>query len=285
MLLAKVLSRVVGEGQLTIIDAAGQPHRLVGPKPGPAVTMRVHDRRTEWRLLMRPRLAFGESYMNGTLTIEDGGDLYALLDLLGRNMAAFESTPFVKWSYRCQRVVRAFEQYNPIGKAQRNVAHHYDLKDELYDLFLDPDRQYSCAYFRSPDDSLEQAQTNKKHRKAEGKEVEIGGWGYVSAADGNNFDEGSVTVTALQGLRAARNAGIPVPKENIDKAVNYLEACTTPDGGIIYNYTGGAAARGGGSPALTAAAKPGVSRRAFMSFGNSASPSTKRSRAATDTPS
>ncbi|MFM8272845.1 MAG: prenyltransferase/squalene oxidase repeat-containing protein, partial [Gemmata sp.] len=98
------------------------------------------------------------------------------------------------------------------------------------------------------------AQTLKKHRKAEGKEVEIGGWGYVSAADGNNFDEGSVTVTALQGLRAARNAGIPVPKENIDKAVNYLEACTTPDGGIIYNYTGGAAARGGGSPALTAAA-------------------------------
>ena len=56
-------------------------------------------------------------------------------------------------------------------------------------------------------------QTLKKHKKPEGKEVDIGGWGYVSAADGNNFDEGSVTITALQGLRAARNAGIPVPKE------------------------------------------------------------------------
>ncbi|MDY3556533.1 prenyltransferase/squalene oxidase repeat-containing protein [Gemmata sp. JC717] len=98
------------------------------------------------------------------------------------------------------------------------------------------------------------AQTLKKHRKAEGKEVDIGGWGYVSAAEGNNFDEGSVTITALQGLRAARNAGIPVPKENIDKAVNYLEACTTPDGGIIYNYLGEAALRGQERPPLTAAA-------------------------------
>jgi hypothetical protein len=99
------------------------------------------------------------------------------------------------------------------------------------------------------------AQTSKKHKKPEGKEVEIGGWGYVSSQDGNGFDEGSVTITALQGLRAAKNAGIPVPKENIDKAVNYLEACTTPDGGVIYSYAGGGvAARGQGRPPITAAA-------------------------------
>jgi len=100
------------------------------------------------------------------------------------------------------------------------------------------------------------AQTNKKHKKPEGKEVEIGGWGYVSAQDGGNFDEGSVTITALQGLRAAKNAGIPVPKENIDRAVNYLEACTTPKGGIIYSYAGGsgAALNGQERPPLTAAA-------------------------------
>jgi len=100
------------------------------------------------------------------------------------------------------------------------------------------------------------AQTSKKHKKPEGKEVEIGGWGYVSAQDGGNFDEGSVTITALQGLRAAKNAGIPVPKENIDRAVNYLEACTTPKGGIIYSYAGGsgAALNGQERPPLTAAA-------------------------------
>ena len=95
MLLAKVLSRVLGEGQLTIIDAAGKAHRIQGAKPGPAVTMRVHDRWTGVRLLLRPRLAFGEAYMDGTLTVENGGDIYDLLDLLGRNMAALDATPFV----------------------------------------------------------------------------------------------------------------------------------------------------------------------------------------------
>jgi hypothetical protein len=99
------------------------------------------------------------------------------------------------------------------------------------------------------------AQTNKTHRKPEGKEMQIGGWGYVSAGE-RDFDEGSVTVTALQALRAARNAAIPVPKDNIDRAVNYLEACTTTKGGIIYSYTsaGGLAHAGQERPPLTAAA-------------------------------
>jgi hypothetical protein len=103
---------------------------------------------------------------------------------------------------------------------------------------------------------IAKAQTNKKHRKPEGKEVDIGGWGYVSGADGGNFDEGSVTITQVQALRAARNAGIPVPKETIDKATNYLEACTTPKGGVIYSYAGGsgAAIAGQERPPITAAA-------------------------------
>ena len=100
------------------------------------------------------------------------------------------------------------------------------------------------------------AQTTRKHRKPEGKELDIGGWGYTSSTDNNNFDEGSVTITQLQALRAARNAGIPVPKENIDKATNYLEACTTPKGGIIYSYanSGGVAQTGQERAPLTAAA-------------------------------
>jgi hypothetical protein len=102
-------------------------------------------------------------------------------------------------------------------------------------------------------DFIARAQTRKTHRKPEGREVEIGGWGYVSAADNNSFDEGSVTITQLQALRAARNAGIKVPKETIDKSLAYLEACTTNDGGIVYNYTGNSAG-GQGRPPLTAAA-------------------------------
>ena len=105
-------------------------------------------------------------------------------------------------------------------------------------------------------DFICKAQTSKRHKRPEGKDVEIGGWGYVSAADSGGaggFDEGSCTVPQIQGLRAARNAGIKVPKEAIDKADAYLDACTTPDGGIVYNYTGHAAA-GQGRPPLTAAA-------------------------------
>jgi hypothetical protein len=76
-----------------------------------------------------------------------------------------------------------------------------------------------------------------------------GGWGYVSAKDGNDFDEGSTTITQVQGLRGCRNAGIPVPKEVIDKAVEYIRQCTLPDGGVQYSSKGG-----GGRPAITAAA-------------------------------
>jgi hypothetical protein len=81
-----------------------------------------------------------------------------------------------------------------------------------------------------------------------------GGWGYVSAKDGQNFDEGSVTVTQLQGLRACRNAGIVVPKKIIDDATKYLEKCTTPRGGVIYSLAQGGAFNGGERPPLTAAA-------------------------------
>jgi hypothetical protein len=80
-------------------------------------------------------------------------------------------------------------------------------------------------------------------------QTNAGGWGYVSAKDGRGFDEGSTTITQVQGLRGCRNAGIPVPREIIDKAIEYIRKCTLPDGGVQYNSRGG-----GGRPAITAAA-------------------------------
>jgi len=80
-------------------------------------------------------------------------------------------------------------------------------------------------------------------------QTKAGGWGYVSARDGHGFDEGSTTITQVQGLRGCRNAGIPVPKEIIDKAIGYIHSCTTSEGGVQYNSKGG-----GGRPAITAAA-------------------------------
>ena len=79
-----------------------------------------------------------------------------------------------------------------------------------------------------------------------GAQTDAGGWGYVSAKDGDGFDEGSTTITQVQGLRGCRNAGIPVPKEIIDKAINYIHKCTMEDGGVQYSSKGG-----GGRPAIT----------------------------------
>src|SRR3954447_26304107 len=99
--------------------------------------------------------------MEGTLTVEDG-TLYDLLDLAGRNMTALESHPLQALQEHFGRLLRFVHTYNPVTRARRNVAHHYDLSDTLYDLFLDRDRQYSCAYFTHPHGDLDQAQADKK---------------------------------------------------------------------------------------------------------------------------
>jgi cyclopropane-fatty-acyl-phospholipid synthase len=205
----------MGEGQLTIIDAAGRSHCIEGSRPGPAVTMRLHDRWTGIRLALRPRLAFGESYMDGKLTVEHG-DIYDLLDLLGRNIAAIESTALVRWSLALQTGLRWLQQYNPIGRAQRNVAHHYDLNDQLYDFFLDRDRQYSCAYFTTPGESLEQAQADKKHHiaaklllKPGQRVLDIGsGWGGMGLFLSRQFgvDVTGVTLSKEQHAVSSRRA-------------------------------------------------------------------------------
>ena len=220
MLLAQVLARIVSEGQLTIVDETGRLHQIKGAKAGPAVTMRVHDWWTGIRLALRPRLALGEAYMDGRLTVEQG-DLYDLLDLLGRNMTAVDSTAMMRWSYTLQRWLRVLEQYNPVGKAQKNVAHHYDLKGELYDFFLDPDRQYSCAYYRTGNESLEMAQADKKLHiasklllKPGQKVLDIGsGWGGMGLYLARSFDVDVTGVTLSReqhGMsnRRATEAGI-----------------------------------------------------------------------------
>jgi cyclopropane-fatty-acyl-phospholipid synthase len=216
MLLAQVLARLLGEGQLTIIDEVGRPHRIEGARPGPAVTLRVHTWWTGVRVALRPRLALGEAYMDGTLTVENGGDIYDLLDLLGRNMAVLEATPMIRLSYTLQRWLRWLEQYNPIGKAQRNVAHHYDLNDQLYDFFLDRDRQYSCAYFKTGDEPLEQAQLDKKRHiaaklllKPGQRVLDIGsGWGGMGLFLSQQFgvDVTGVTLSKEQHAVSSRRA-------------------------------------------------------------------------------
>ncbi|MBT3401920.1 MAG: class I SAM-dependent methyltransferase [Rhodospirillaceae bacterium] len=158
------MERVIREGTLVVTDASGHTHRIVGTDQ-PEVAIRLHDKSLHAKLAIRPELYLGEAYMDGTLTIEQG-TIYDFLDLCGRNIRHFENYPLNRVFTRLSRIARDLQQHNPIGHAQRNVAHHYDLSESLYNLFLDNDRQYSCAYFDSGNDSLEVAQEKKKRHLA-----------------------------------------------------------------------------------------------------------------------
>jgi cyclopropane-fatty-acyl-phospholipid synthase len=206
MLAAHFIRYLVRIGTLTVIDAHGRTYRFVGT-PEPAVTIRLHDPALHYRLLFKPDLAFGEAYMDGTLTIEDG-TIYDALDLVCRNVATMDSYPLQRLRDALRPVFRRLHTYNPIGRSQRNVAHHYDLSDALYDLFLDKDRQYSCAYFVTDNDSLEVAQDNKKLHLAAKLRLEPGqklldigsGWGglalYLARLTG--IDATGVTLSVEQ---------------------------------------------------------------------------------------
>jgi len=183
MLLARFLPRVIRVGRLEITDATGHHHVFAG-SPGPMAAVRFHDRALHRKLLLNPRLYVGEAYMDGSLTIEQGS-LYDLLDLLARNDELMTGSAAWRVINLGAQIARRWHQYNPVSRSRANVAHHYDLSDQLYELFLDRDRQYSCAYFHNTDDDLDTAQRRKKEHLAAKlllrpgmKVLDIGcGWG------------------------------------------------------------------------------------------------------------
>jgi cyclopropane-fatty-acyl-phospholipid synthase len=142
MLLSEFAKRLIREGDLTIIDAAGRRHRL-GDGRGRRAVIRLHDKSLHHRLAINPYLYVGEA-----------------------NMDHVAAHPLSRAVERMERLLRRLHQYNPVHRARANVAHHYDLSGALYDLFLDADRQYSCAYFTHEHDDLERAQRDKKRHLA-----------------------------------------------------------------------------------------------------------------------
>ncbi len=162
-LLRLVLERLVGAGNLRVTTAAGTAF-MVGDGSGKPVAIRFTSRAAELRVLLDPELKFGEAYMDGGVVIEQGSIADALAILLGhdgeRSPLLWASTWLIRYCHR------RLQQFNPRQRARRNVAHHYDLDDQLYALFLDADRQYSCGYFESVNQSLDDAQLAKKRHLA-----------------------------------------------------------------------------------------------------------------------
>ncbi len=185
-MLDKLLKRVVRDGELLVVGHDGREHRYGSPDPRrEPVKVRLTDRRVALDLARDPRLGAGEAYMDGRLIVEQG-DVAGLVDLIRSNSPWEKGGLKTKGPTRsAKRLLARVDRLNWERRSKRNVAHHYDLSDRLYDLFLDRDRQYSCAYFTDPGNDLERAQADKKAHiasklllKPKQRVLDIGcGWG------------------------------------------------------------------------------------------------------------
>ncbi len=164
-MLDAILKRFILHGRLTVRWPDGRTTVYTGEYPGPQVGVELRDARTVRRLIFNPGLSLGESYMDGTL-VPIGCSIYELLDMLIANLEGGGRNPIIGLRTWLGTAVRRIAQFNPAGRARRNVAHHYDLNGRLYSLFLDRDRQYSCAYFPRGDETIDEAQTAKKRHIA-----------------------------------------------------------------------------------------------------------------------
>jgi cyclopropane-fatty-acyl-phospholipid synthase len=182
-LLLIFLRQFIRRGSLKVTTANGSTHTF-GDGSGSPVAVRFTTTAAQRAVLLDPELKLGEAYMDGGLVVEQGSiaDVLAILLSQERVSAARDWA----WLPRLFRhLFRRLQQYNPRSRSRQNVAHHYDLDGRLYSLFLDCDRQYSCAYFETPDQSLDDAQLAKRRHLAAklrppagGKVLDIGcGWG------------------------------------------------------------------------------------------------------------
>ncbi|WP_309663544.1 cyclopropane-fatty-acyl-phospholipid synthase family protein [Tabrizicola sp.] len=155
----EVLRRGIRTGHLTLTLPDGATH-LIGPGDGPDVAITVHDPDFPRKFIFAPEVALGEAYVDGRITLA-GDDIESFLTFAIRNGRGRKLPfPLGALGYLRKRT-RSWTIWNHVGVSRRNVAHHYDLSGELYDLFLDETKQYTCAYFRRPEMTLEEAQAAK----------------------------------------------------------------------------------------------------------------------------
>ncbi|MFD0987179.1 class I SAM-dependent methyltransferase [Methyloligella solikamskensis] len=220
-----VLKKIVVRGHLKVIDPDGKTYEYGDPS-AKTVVANIKDRATERRIALNPGLNLGEAFADGDLTIEQG-TIYDLLEVILQDLDPYEWPRWTRFIDSFRYITRWIQQYNPAPRAKRNIAHHYDIDGAIYDLFLDEDRQYSCAYFESADQSLEDAQVAKKRHLAakldlqEGQKVlDIGsGWGGLALylAQSANVDVTGITLSEEQ-LKVSRERA---EKAGLTRSVNF----------------------------------------------------------------
>ncbi len=170
-----------------LIDSNQKKHVIGKPLKEDPIKIKLLDKNLSYKLLINPDLYFGEAYTDGSLIIENG-TLTEFLEIAFRNIGRGDINVYGKILKKIKGTYRYLTNFNKIVKSKKNVSHHYDISEKLYDLFLDSNRQYSCAYFKNENDTLEEAQNNKidhiiKKLKIEPdqKVLDIGsGWGTLA---------------------------------------------------------------------------------------------------------
>ena len=187
MNLTKFLENLFKEDGFALVDANSREYIIGKPKKNVPIKIKLLDKSLHYKLLLLPDLYFGEAYTDGSLVIENG-TLTEFLDIAMKNVGRGETNLYAMIIKKIRGTFRYLTNYNLISKSKNNVAHHYDISEKLYDLFLDKNRQYSCAYFKNENDSLEIAQNNKIEHiikklnlKPNQKVLDIGsGWGTLA---------------------------------------------------------------------------------------------------------
>jgi cyclopropane-fatty-acyl-phospholipid synthase len=187
-LLRSLLGRFIEKGRLFVVTHDGAKHAFGTGVDGPEVTIRLHDSKIARELFFNPELVAGEAYMDGRLTVENGGSIYDFLFLFSVNRRRLGHHPVQHALRTTWRTLRRVHQSNPLGRAARNVRQHYDHPADFYALWLDQRMNYSCAYFTHPEESLEAAQLNKLRHVAAKLKLEPGmsvldvgsGWGALA---------------------------------------------------------------------------------------------------------
>ena len=187
MYLARFLEKIIKKDGFVLIDANSNKYIIGKPKKENAITLKLLDKKLHYKLLFYPDLYFGEAYTDGSLRIENG-TLSDFLEIFIKSVGRSQINIFSKLLNKLRGSYRFFTNYNFVEKSKKNIAHHYDISESLYELFLDPKRQYSCAYFKDENDSLEEAQNNKidhiikkLNLKPNQRVLDIGsGWGSLA---------------------------------------------------------------------------------------------------------